>query len=274
MVSRVTDPDASTPGLPRCRAEQPRTARSFPHRGSGPHNPKTRARHRGYRVPRPHRGDSPRSAFVFAMTSPRRTSMVLAIEPVNLVIFSQRASIGFSRVRVPAIELLIASSAGGARTKERTMTTAAMQKTQRAWLGFAWAICALVACTAQEPEPSRGSKSAGTLTDLEQPKNSMAPKTPPVVDTAEKAAPGCGNATLELDEVCDDGDQNGQPDRCDATCQFRCEGPCPVRVDPARAPGGTGATWQDAMADVQAAVDQQAALGGGEVWVLGDRSPN
>src|SRR5690349_16059372 len=42
-----------------------------------------------------------------------------------------------------------------------------------------------------------------------------------------------------------------------------------VYVNPAREPGGDGSSWENALSDLQAAIDQQAAAGGGEVWVVG-----
>lgn len=79
----------------------------------------------------------------------------------------------------------------------------------------------------------------------------------------------CGNGVVEAQEACDDGAANGLVDRCDTSCRFECAGACPVRVDPAAEPTGSGRSWVDPMADLQAALDQQASLGGGSVWVLG-----
>ncbi len=78
----------------------------------------------------------------------------------------------------------------------------------------------------------------------------------------------CGNRVLEPAEVCDDGSNNGEPGLCDSSCKFVCTGACPLRVDPGAAPGGAGTSWDDPQSDIQAAIDQQAALGGGAVWVL------
>lgn len=52
-----------------------------------------------------------------------------------------------------------------------------------------------------------------------------------------------------------------------------CNGPCPLRVNPAATSDGSGATWDDARNDLQAALDAQASRGGGEVWVLGGDFP-
>jgi hypothetical protein len=48
-----------------------------------------------------------------------------------------------------------------------------------------------------------------------------------------------------------------------------CSPTCPLRVNFAAGPGGDGRTWPAAVADLQAAVEQQWTAGGGEVWVLG-----
>jgi len=48
-----------------------------------------------------------------------------------------------------------------------------------------------------------------------------------------------------------------------------CAGNCPLRVDPNAPNTGSGQSWQDPQNDVQAALDEQSAKGGGEVWVLG-----
>ncbi len=79
----------------------------------------------------------------------------------------------------------------------------------------------------------------------------------------------CGNRVLEPAETCDDGANNGDVGRCDTSCQFVCTGACPLRVDPGAAPGGSGTSWDEPFGDIQAAIDQQSALGGGAVWVLG-----
>lgn len=84
----------------------------------------------------------------------------------------------------------------------------------------------------------------------------------------------CGDGYVTGDEVCDQGLRNGQPDACDGSCAFVCRGPCPLRVDPSGAQDGTGATFADAMRDVQTAIDQQATFGGGEVWVRGGEHPS
>jgi len=79
----------------------------------------------------------------------------------------------------------------------------------------------------------------------------------------------CGNARLDAGEVCDDGTENGRAGACDAECQFRCDGPCPLRVDPGRTAPGDGSSWATALTSVQEAIDAQAARGGGSVWVRG-----
>lgn len=77
----------------------------------------------------------------------------------------------------------------------------------------------------------------------------------------------CGNGVEEGGESCDDGDENGQLGKCDSSCAFVCESPCPLRVDPEAAEGGDGASWGSALVSLQGAVDQQWEAGGGEVWV-------
>ncbi|HEY5957243.1 MAG TPA: hypothetical protein VIV60_11845, partial [Polyangiaceae bacterium] len=79
--------------------------------------------------------------------------------------------------------------------------------------------------------------------------------------------PSCGNGLLDPGEVCDDGAVNGDVGQCDATCAFSCTGACPLRVDPAAAVGGSGRDWNEPTNHLQAAIDQQVARGGGEVWV-------
>ena len=79
----------------------------------------------------------------------------------------------------------------------------------------------------------------------------------------------CGDGKRGKTEACDDAARNGSPGRCDGSCGFRCEAACPLRVDPGVRSGGSGATWSLAMRDLQRAIDTQAALGGGEVWVRG-----
>jgi predicted outer membrane repeat protein len=76
----------------------------------------------------------------------------------------------------------------------------------------------------------------------------------------------CGDGNAEGDEACDDGAQNGEVDKCDASCAFVCDGPCPLRVDPTITSGGDGSSWESAMSSLQAAVTQQQAASGGEVW--------
>jgi hypothetical protein len=76
----------------------------------------------------------------------------------------------------------------------------------------------------------------------------------------------CGDGNAEGDEACDDGAQNGEADKCDASCAFVCDGPCPLRVDPTITSGGDGSTWAKAMSSLQAAVTQQQTASGGEVW--------
>lgn len=84
------------------------------------------------------------------------------------------------------------------------------------------------------------------------------------------APPVCGNGYLEQGEFCDWGSHNGSPNGCDGACSFRCTGPCPLRVHPgSQVAHGSGASWDDPLTDLQTAIDQQAALGGGEVWVRG-----
>src|SRR5690606_16256142 len=73
----------------------------------------------------------------------------------------------------------------------------------------------------------------------------------------------------EGDEACDDGVANGLPNRCDTSCAFYCDGACPVRVDPAAVATGSDASWNDPMNNLQTAMTQQAAMGGGAIWVLG-----
>ena len=46
-----------------------------------------------------------------------------------------------------------------------------------------------------------------------------------------------------------------------------------MRVDPGAATDGSGQSWTDARNDLQAALSEQAARGGGEVWVLGGEFP-
>jgi hypothetical protein len=48
-----------------------------------------------------------------------------------------------------------------------------------------------------------------------------------------------------------------------------CAQACPIRVDPRSTFDGDGTSWATARNDLQSALDQQAAAGGGEVWVLG-----
>jgi hypothetical protein len=79
----------------------------------------------------------------------------------------------------------------------------------------------------------------------------------------------CGNGIVEEGEVCDSGPDNGHPNRCDATCTFRCERACPLRVDPGATVDGDGSSWESPLRYVQAAIDIQHALGGGNVWVRG-----
>jgi hypothetical protein len=79
--------------------------------------------------------------------------------------------------------------------------------------------------------------------------------------------PSCGNGVLDPGEVCDEGAANGSIDHCDATCAFACTGACPIRVDPAAATNGSGRDWAEPTQNLQAAIDQQVARGGGEVWV-------
>lgn len=76
----------------------------------------------------------------------------------------------------------------------------------------------------------------------------------------------CGDGEPTGDEACDDGAQNGKADKCDTSCAFVCDGPCPLRVDPTLTNGGDGSSWAEAMGSLQAAVTQQQAAGGGEVW--------
>src|SRR5690606_29796257 len=90
-----------------------------------------------------------------------------------------------------------------------------------------------------------------------------------VIDFGVNEQSLCGNAVQEGSEACDDGAANGLPNRCDTSCAFQCEGACPVRVDPAAVTAGSGVSWSDPMNNLQAGVEQQAALGGGAVWVLG-----
>lgn len=79
----------------------------------------------------------------------------------------------------------------------------------------------------------------------------------------------CGNGIIEAGESCDDGLLNGLPDKCSVTCSPSPQLPPPLRVSPDVPVGGSGLRWDDSMNDVQAAVDQQSAAGGGEVWVIG-----
>jgi hypothetical protein len=79
----------------------------------------------------------------------------------------------------------------------------------------------------------------------------------------------CGNGLVDEGESCDDGTGNGSPDRCDWTCAFTCSGACPLRVDPGASESGDGRSWESALVSVSAAIEQQFALGGGEVWVRG-----
>ena len=91
-----------------------------------------------------------------------------------------------------------------------------------------------------------------------------------VVDLQVDQRPGCGNHVVEPDEVCDDGIYNGQVGRCDASCRFVCTGACPLRVIPGTGyPIGNGHSWNAPNPSIQSAIDQQAALGGGQVWILG-----
>jgi hypothetical protein len=79
----------------------------------------------------------------------------------------------------------------------------------------------------------------------------------------------CGNGVIEPGEICDDGLLNGLPDKCRTTCTPPDEPPPPLRVSPDSSVNGSGKSWDDPMPNVQAALDQQSAAGGGEVWVLG-----
>jgi hypothetical protein len=79
----------------------------------------------------------------------------------------------------------------------------------------------------------------------------------------------CGNGVIEPGESCDDGLLNGLPNKCSVTCSPTPEPPPPLRVSPDVPVGGSGLRWDDSMNDVQAAVDQQSAAGGGEVWIIG-----
>ncbi|HEY5955379.1 MAG TPA: hypothetical protein VIV60_02450, partial [Polyangiaceae bacterium] len=80
--------------------------------------------------------------------------------------------------------------------------------------------------------------------------------------------PLCGNHVVDPNEVCDEGIYNGQYGRCDAACRFVCAGACPLRVVPGVGyPVGNGLSWNAPLPDLQSAIDQQSALGGGQVWV-------
>ncbi|HEX2871259.1 MAG TPA: right-handed parallel beta-helix repeat-containing protein [Polyangiaceae bacterium] len=98
--------------------------------------------------------------------------------------------------------------------------------------------------------------SGGTAGEPDAGAGGTAPE-PPVV---------CGDGNPEGDEACDDGAQNGLADKCDTSCAFVCAGACPLRVDPTITTPGDGSSWANAMGSLQAAVTQQQAASGGEVW--------
>jgi hypothetical protein len=79
----------------------------------------------------------------------------------------------------------------------------------------------------------------------------------------------CGNGRVEAGEVCDDGAFTGRPNHCDTECQFQCAGACPLRVNPESTETGDGSTWSEPLTSVQAAIDLQSSLGGGQVWLRG-----
>jgi len=80
----------------------------------------------------------------------------------------------------------------------------------------------------------------------------------------------CGDGVVNPGEWCDQGASNGRPDSCDTSCAFVCyDEACPLRVYPLAEPGGSGRSWADPMSSIQAAIDVQGGLGGGEVWVTG-----
>lgn len=79
----------------------------------------------------------------------------------------------------------------------------------------------------------------------------------------------CGNGIVDPGEACDAGANAGEFNGCDGSCEFQCEGPCPLRVDPGAGDGGDGSSWSSPIKYIQAAIDIQSAFGGGEVWVKG-----
>jgi hypothetical protein len=89
------------------------------------------------------------------------------------------------------------------------------------------------------------------------------------IGIAVREGAACGNGLVDEGEVCDDGAANGSSDRCDWTCAFSCRGACPLRVDPGAPESGDGTSWESSLVSVSAAIEQQFALGGGEVWVRG-----
>lgn len=89
------------------------------------------------------------------------------------------------------------------------------------------------------------------------------------IEIAVSEGASCGNGVVDDGEACDDGAETGSPDQCDWSCAFVCEGACPLRVDPAAADSGDGTSWASAYVSVPAAIAQQFALGGGDVWVRG-----
>ncbi|MET0340414.1 MAG: hypothetical protein ABW252_05400 [Polyangiales bacterium] len=86
------------------------------------------------------------------------------------------------------------------------------------------------------------------------------------VDVDERAPAVCGNQMVEQGEVCDSGTRNGLMYECDATCLFRCEDACPVRLDPGAAADGDGRTWATPARDLQRVLQR---FGRNEVWIRG-----
>ena len=124
-------------------------------------------------------------------------------------------------------------------------------------------------------DDARGGSSANAGAGVVEGGAAGAPSTGGAAGEADAGAGGvapeppvvCGDGNAERGEACDDGAQNGETDKCDDSCGFVCDGACPLRVDPTITTPGDGTTWETALGSLQAAVTQQQAAGGGEVWV-------